>query len=157
MKALQKTLSAVLPMMLVSVLCFVSCKPEEPSLKNWCKGEWVHNERWGTRNDTILNFMDRLTFSDKTFTFFHDTVGAFVEDSIEMDFFTPRSGITRSGTYRYEKNNAYLTYSDELENTYAASVYDGDYSLLNLHCSPMNSEWQLPAITTFRRLNPLPD
>ena len=145
---------SVLPMLLVSALCFVSCKPEEPQMENWCMGEWINNERWDIGNDTVLNFEDKLTFSDKTFTLFHDTTGVWV-DNISS---TPRFGITRYGTYRYEQYCAYLTFSDEPENTYAASVEGGNYSLLHLHFSPTNSTWQLPAIIPFHRVAPpLPD
>ena len=152
MKTIQKPFFRVLPMMLLSALCFVSCKPEEPQVENWCMGEWVNNERWYIGNDTVLNFEDKLTFSDKTFTLFHDTTGVWV-DNISS---TPRFGIIRYGTYRYEQYCAYLTFSDQPEDTYAVSVEND--SVLNFHLLPINSPYQFPAMISFHRVNPpLPD
>ncbi|MDE6694468.1 MAG: hypothetical protein K2J57_01395 [Bacteroidales bacterium] len=153
MKTIQKPFFRVL-MMLLSALCLVSCKPEKPQVENWCLGEWINNERWYIGNDTVLNFEDKLTFSDKTFTLFHDTTGVWV-DNIS---FTPRFGITRYGTYRYEQYCAYLTFSDEPENTYAASVEEGNGSMLHLHLSPTNAFIDLSTYRTFYRVKPpLPD
>lgn len=147
----------VLPLLLLSVLCLVSCKPDEPQVENWCMGEWVNNDRYvGNGNDTILNFEDKFTFSGNTFTLFCDTTGALVEDIFETDSSTPRFGTTRSGTYRYERYSAYLTFSDEPENTYTASVEDD--SVLNFHLSPINAFIDLSTYRTFYRVKPpLPD
>lgn len=148
---------SVLPMMLLSVLCFVSCKPEEPQVENWCKGEWINNDRYtGNGIDTIVNFADKLTFADNTFTLFRDTTGAWVKDIFGTDSSTPRFDTTRSGTYRYEQYNAYLTFSDQTEDTYAVSVEND--SVLNFHLLPINSPYQFPAMISFHRVNPpLPD
>ena len=82
MKTIQKPFFRVLPMMLLSALCFVSCKPEEPQVENWCMGEWVNNERWYIGNDTVLNFEDKLTFSDQP----EDTYAVSVENDSVLNF-----------------------------------------------------------------------
>lgn len=148
---------SVLPMLLLSALCFVSCKPEEPQVENWCKGEWINNDRYtGNGIDTIVNFADKLTFADNTFTLFRDTTGALVKDIFGTDSSTPRFGTTRSGTYRYEQYNAYLTFSDQPEDTYAVSVEND--SVLLFHLSPINAFFDLGTCRTFYRVKPpLPD
>lgn len=156
MKTIQKPFFRVLPMMLLSALCFVSCKPDEPQVENWYKGEWVYKQYYLLEDCTVWICEQKLTFFDKTFTFFEDTIGYAENTTGSYAEDTSQSGITRTGTCWYKNDGVYFTYSDQPEDIFSAGRISD--SSIFLHNSPINASVQQAMGRTFYRVKPpLPD